>query len=47
MKRVEVVLSGIGERIVILKAMRDIVPFEQLRFDYGDKFSQAFYDHSS
>ena len=37
MKMVEVVLSSISERIIILKARRDIAPFEQLRFDYGDK----------
>ena len=34
-KMTEVVLSGIGERIVILKARRDFVPFEQQRFDNG------------
>ena len=47
MKMVEVVLSGIGERILILKARRDIVLFEQLRFDYGDNVAQAVFDHSS
>ena len=47
MKMVEVVLSSIGERIVILKARRDIAPFEQLRFDYGDKVAQALFDDSS
>ena len=47
MKMVEVVLSSIGERIVILKARRDIVPFEQLRFDCGDKVAQALFDDSS
>ena len=47
MEMVEVVLSSIGERIVILKARRDIAPFEQLGFDYGDKVAQAlFYDSS-
>ena len=43
----KVVLSSIGERIVILKARRDIEPFEQLRFDYGEKFAQALFDDSS
>ena len=47
MKMVEVVLSSIGERIVIRKAGRDIAPFEQLRFDYGDNVAQAFFDDSS
>ena len=47
MKMVEVVLSSIGERIVILKARRDIAPFEQLRFDYGDKATQVLFDDSS
>ena len=46
MKMVEVVLSSIGESIVILKVRRDIVPFEQLRFDYGDKVAQALFDDS-
>ena len=47
MKMVEVVLSSIGERIVILKARRDIASFEQLCFDYGDKVAQALFDDSS
>ena len=47
MKMVEVVVSSIGERIVIIEARRDIAPFEQLRFDYGDKVAQAFFDDSS
>ena len=47
MKMIEVVLYGIGERILMLKARRDIVLFEQLRFDYGDKVAQAVFDHSS
>ena len=47
MKMVEVVLSCISERLVTLKARRDIVPFEQLRFDYGDKIAQALFDDSS
>ena len=47
MKMVEVVHSSIVERIVILKARRDIAPFEQLRFDCGDKVSQALFDDSS
>ena len=47
MKMVEVVLSSIGERIVILKATRDLAPFEQLRFDSGDKVAQALFDDSS
>ena len=47
MKMVEVVLSSIGEKIVILKARRDIAPFEQQRFDYGDKVAQALFDDSS
>ena len=47
MKIVEIVLSCIGERIVILKARGDIAPFEQLRFDYGDKVAQALFDDSS
>ena len=46
-KMVELVLSSIGERIVILKARRDIAPFEQLRFDYGDKVAQALFDDSN
>ncbi|XP_063721445.1 uncharacterized protein LOC134848040 [Symsagittifera roscoffensis] len=46
MKMVEVVLSIRGERVVILKARRDIAPFEQLRFDYGDKVAQALFDES-
>ena len=46
-KMVEVVLSSIGERKVILKARRDIAPFEQLRFDYGDEVAQALFDDSS
>ena len=47
MKKVEVVLSSIDERIVILKARRDIALFEQLRFDYGEKVAQALFDDSS
>ena len=47
MKMVEFVFSSIGEKIVILKARRDISPFEQLRFDYGDKVAQALFDDSS
>ena len=47
MKMVEVVLSRVVERIVILKARRDIAPFEQLRFDYRDKVAQALFDDSS
>ena len=33
MKMVEVVFSCIGKKLVILKATRDLVPFEQLHFD--------------
>ena len=47
MKMIEVVLSCIGERVVIPKVRRDIVPFEQLRFDYGDKNAQALFDDIS
>ena len=47
MKILEVILSSIGGRIVSLKARRDIVPFEQLRFDYRDKVAQALFDDSS
>ena len=47
MKMVENVHSSIGEKIFILKVMRDISPFEQLRFDYGDKVAQALFDESS
>ena len=47
MMMVEVVFSSIGERIVILKARRDIAPFEQLCFDYGVKVAQALFDDSS
>ena len=47
MKMVEVVVVSIGEIVVILKARRYIVPFEQLRFDYGDKVAQALFDNSS
>ena len=46
LKMVEVVLSSIGERILILKARRDIVPFEQLCFDYGDKVAQSLFANS-
>ena len=46
MKMVEIVIFSLGERIVILKARRDIVPFEQLRFDYGEKVAQALFDDS-
>ena len=47
MKMVKVVLSSIGEKIVILKARRVIAPFEQLRFDYGEKIAQALFNDSS
>ena len=47
MKMVEVVLSSLGERIVIIKALRDIAPIEQLSFDYRDKVAQALFDDSS
>ena len=47
LKMLEVLLSSIGKRIVILKASRDIVPFEQLRFDYGYKVAQALFDDIS
>ena len=47
LKMVEVLISSIGKRIVIPKASRDIVPFEQLRSDYGYKVAQALFDDSS
>ena len=47
MKMVEVELSCIGERLVILKARMDIAPFELLRLHYGDKVAQALFDDSS
>ena len=47
LKIVEVVLSCLGEKIVLLKTRRYIVPFEQLRFDCGDKFAQALFEGSS
>ena len=47
MKMVDVVFSSIGERIVILKARRDMVPFKQLRFEYGNKVAEALFDDSS
>ena len=47
MKMVEVVHSCKGENLVILKATRDFVPFEQLHFDYGDKNTQTLFDDSN
>ena len=47
MEMVEVVLSSIDERIVILKARRNIATFEKLHFYYGDKFAHALFDDSS
>ena len=47
LKKVEVVLSCLGGRIVLLKARRYILTFEQLRFDCGDKVAQALFDDSS
>ena len=46
-KMVEVVISNIGETKYILKARRDIVPFEQLQFDYGDKVAGALLEDGS
>ena len=37
MKMVKVAFFSIGKRIVIVKSRINIVPFEQLRFDYRDK----------
>ena len=47
MKMVEVVLSSISAKIVILKARRDIATFEKLRYDHGDKVAQALFDGSN
>ena len=46
-RKIELVLSAKGERIVIWKVRRDILLIEQLHFDYGDKVAQAVFDHSS
>ena len=43
----KMILSSLGERTVILQAMRDIVPFEQMPFDHGDKVAQALIDDNS
>ena len=39
-KMIEVVLSCISERIVVLKSRRDNVHFEQMRFADGNKIVQ-------
>lgn len=47
MKVTEIYLSAIKpqERVVVFKARRDILPFEQLRFDYGDpRAREMFHD---
>ena len=48
MKIIGVLICSLIERIVvILQAMKDIVPFEQMRFDYGDEVAQALFNDCS
>ena len=43
-RKKEVVFYGIGVRIVTLKARRDNLLFNQLRFEYGDKVAQVLFE---
>lgn len=46
-KITEILLAAHQERVVVFKAQRDILPFEQLRFDYVDKNARdMFPEHS-
>ena len=47
MKPTVIELFQNGKKIVVFRATRDILPFEQLRFDYNDPIANQLFHEDS